>query len=130
MDLITEGSKLAKQGVRKQRPFRRVNQMHRNRDDRRAVRLEAGLVGIQFCSLRGSGEHADPRKLFEMVGFSVSPPVNPFTACSPVQIRDSSRTPAFCEPSPGRLSSAVSAQEGLFTMQTFSRVESSLFFAQ
>ena len=47
------------------------------------MRLEAGLVGNQICSLRGSGEHANPAKLFETLGFSVSPPVNPFTACSP-----------------------------------------------
>jgi hypothetical protein len=52
-----------------------------------------GLVANQVCSLGGGGEHANPRKLFEMVGFSVSLPVNPFTASSPGQIRDSSPTP-------------------------------------
>jgi hypothetical protein len=37
------------------------------------------------------GEHAKPAKWFETLGFSVSPPVNPITDRSPVQIRDSSR---------------------------------------
>jgi hypothetical protein len=35
-----------------------------------------GPVANQVCSLRGGGEHANPAKLFEMVGFPVSPPVN------------------------------------------------------
>ena len=51
-----------------------------------------GLVANHGCSLGGGGEHANPRKLFEMVGFSVSLPVNPFTASSPGQIPDSSLT--------------------------------------
>ena len=51
-----------------------------------------GLVTNQVCSLGGGGEYANPRKLFEMVGFSVSLPVNPFTASSPGQIPDSSET--------------------------------------
>src|ERR1039457_1030095 len=71
--------------------FRRVNQMHPGRDARRAVRLEAGLVGNQVCSLGGSGEHANPAKLFETLGFSVSPPVNPLPPLFRGQIRDSSR---------------------------------------
>jgi hypothetical protein len=50
-----------------------------------------GLVDNQVCSLRGSGEQADPAKLFETLGFSVSPPVNPITACRPGRKRDSSR---------------------------------------
>src|ERR1700693_4538223 len=61
------------------------------RDGRRVLRLEMGLVDNQICSLRNRGEHANPAKLFEMVGFSVSPPVNPMPARRPSRIRDSSR---------------------------------------
>ena len=46
--------------------------------------------------LRGSGEHANPAKLFETLRFSVSPPVNPITACSRGQIRDSFNRPITC----------------------------------
>ena len=66
-----------------------------------------GLVANQVCSLRGGGEHANPRKLFEMVGFSVSLPVNPFTASSTGRIRDSSGTPALRKPSPDASPSGI-----------------------
>jgi hypothetical protein len=59
---------------------------------------EAGLVGNQGCSLRGSEEHADPAKLFETLGFSVSPPVNQLPPFCCDRKRDSSRfssSPAF-----------------------------------
>ena len=62
------------------------------RDGQRAVGLETERVATRSCSLRASGEHANLAKLLGIVGFSVSPPVNPLTACSPVQIRDSSQT--------------------------------------
>jgi hypothetical protein len=51
-----------------------------------------GLVANQVCSLEGGGEHTNPAKLFEMVEFPVSSPVNPMTARSPGRIRDSSET--------------------------------------
>jgi hypothetical protein len=81
--------------------------MHRKGDGQRAARLEAGIEENQNGSLRGSGEHADPAKLFEMAEFPVSPPVNPFTAFSPVQIRDSSGTPALRKPSPDASPSGI-----------------------
>ena len=59
-----------------------------------------GLVDNQICSLRNRGEHANPAKLFEMVGFSVSPTVNPMPACIPCRIRDSS---AISKVSPAHL---------------------------
>jgi hypothetical protein len=59
--------------------------------------LEMGLVTNQVCSLGGGGEHTNPAKLFKMVGFPVSPPVNPITACSPGRIRDSSGIPGISQ---------------------------------
>jgi hypothetical protein len=61
------------------------------RDGRRVSRLEMGLVANQACSPEDGGEHKNPAKQFEMVGFPVSPPVNPKPACGPCRIPDSSR---------------------------------------
>jgi hypothetical protein len=61
------------------------------RDGRRAVSLEMGLVTNQVFSLGRPGERTNPAKLFVMGGFPVSPPVNPMPACRPCRIRDSSR---------------------------------------
>jgi len=38
-----------------------------------------GLVANQVCSLEGGGEHTNPAKLFEMLEFPTSPPVNSTT---------------------------------------------------
>ena len=46
--------------IRRQRTFRRVNQMHPGRDGRRVLRLEMGLVANHVCSLGGGGEHTNP----------------------------------------------------------------------
>jgi len=51
-----------------------------------------GLVANQACSPEDGGEHKNPAKQFEMVGFPVSPPVNPKPACGPCRIPDSSLT--------------------------------------
>jgi hypothetical protein len=64
------------------------------RDGRRVLRLEMGLAANQVCSPEGRGEHTNPAKLFEMVEFPVSPPVNPMPTCRSSRIRDSSGTPA------------------------------------
>src|SRR5438045_3574819 len=61
------------------------------RDGRRAMRLKMGLVANQVCSLEGGGEHTNPAKLFEMLEFPTSPPVNPMPTCRSSRIRDSSR---------------------------------------
>src|SRR5437868_10400231 len=58
------------------------------RDGRRVLRLKMGLVANQVCSLEGGGEHTNPAKLFEMLEFPTSPPVNSTTRPLRVRHRD------------------------------------------
>ena len=55
-----------------------------------------GLVANQVCSLEGGGEHTNPAKLFEMLEFPTSPPVNPMPTCRSSRIRDSFNRPITC----------------------------------
>jgi len=77
------------------------------RDGRRAMSPEIGMATNQVCSLGGGGEHANPAKLFEMVGFPVSPPVNPMPASGTARISDSSGNSRASETSPDASPSGI-----------------------